>query len=129
MKVYNQQCKKPEETKAAMRDVHKDLVDRGFMTPLKSLPESVQKGIVNAPVRHYHPWRAVHKDDSTTTPVRLVVDASMTKLNNILAKGENRISRANEIIVRNRLKRYAFSTDITKMYNTQIGRASCRERV
>merc|ERR1711973_360540 len=113
-------CQKPKETKNAMKKVHEDLMDRGYMKKLADMPEHVREMIRNAPVVHYHPWRAVHKDDSLSTPVRLVVDPSMTKLNWILAKGENRISRSNEILVRCRLKKFAFSTDITKMYNTLI---------
>ena len=104
-KVYKQQCKKPKETKDAMKEVHKDLVERGFMKKLSDMSEDEKKHIKEAEINHYHPWRAVHKDDLLTTRVRLVVDASMTKLNMILAKGENKISRSNEILVRNRLKK------------------------
>merc|ERR1711973_620953 len=95
-------------------------MSRGYMKKLADMPVDVQTMIKQAPVVHYHPWRAVHKDDSLSTPVRLVVDSSMTKLNHILAKGENRISRSNEILIRCCLKKFAFSTDITKMYNTLI---------
>ena len=40
----------------------------------------------------------VLKEDSVSTPVRLVVDPRMTKLNVILAKGENRLGKLNEIL-------------------------------
>ncbi len=38
---------------------------------------------MNAEFRHFNPWRLVMKMDSVTTPVRMVVDPSMTRMNEI----------------------------------------------
>ena len=35
--------------------------------------------IKTAPFQHYNPWRLVMKMDSMTTPVRMVVDPTMTR--------------------------------------------------
>ena len=72
---------------------------------------------MKAPFRHYYPWRIVIKLDSLSTPFRLVVDPSMTGMNLTLAKGESKVQSLHEIILRNRTKRYAWSSDISKMYN------------
>ncbi len=61
--------------------------------------------IMNAEFRHFNPWRLVMKMDSVTTPVRMVVDPSMTRMNEILAKGENRIGQIFNIMIRCRCTR------------------------
>ena len=57
------------------------------------------------------------KEDLVSTPIRMIVDPTMTGLNLILAKGENRLGNLAEILVRNRVKKYAWSSDTSKMYN------------
>merc|ERR1711911_458614 len=69
------------------------------------------------PFHHYYPWRIVAKEDSVSTPIRMIVDPTMTGLNLILAKGENRLGNLVEILIRNRVKKHAWSSDISKMYN------------
>lgn len=59
----------------------------------------------------------MHKEDRLSTPVCLVVDPTMSGLNMILAKGENRIGYLVDIILRNRAMEYAWSLDIAKLYN------------
>ena len=59
----------------------------------------------------------VNKEDSISTPVRLVVDPTMTGLNLTLAKCENRIGSLVAISLRNRALEYAWSSDVTKLYN------------
>ena len=123
--VYVQQCRKPENHKIEMRKAHQELVDRGFMIRLKDLDQKVQDRIKNAPFQHYYPWRTVEKADSISTPIRMVVDPTMTGLNLILAKGENRLGKMNDILVRNRVKTHSWSSDISKMYNQlQLNEAS-----
>ena len=117
MKVYKQQCKKNTTMKSEMRKVQQDLVNRNFMTKLEDQPERIRNLVRDAPLKHFFPWRSVLKIDSVSTPCRLVVDSSMTRLNCILAKGINRGTRINEILVRSRVKKYVYSTDISKMYN------------
>jgi hypothetical protein len=63
------------------------------------------------------PWSIAEKPDSTSTPVRMVVDASVTGLNEILAKGENKMSKINHILIRNRCRKYIWTSDISKLYN------------
>ena len=115
--VYNQQCRKPELHKQEMRKAHQELVNKGFMVRLSDLEPDQQAKIQNAPFRHYYPWRTVEKADSVSTPIRMVVDPTMTGLNLMLAKGENRLGKMNEILIRNRAKSHAWSSDISKMYN------------
>ena len=60
------------------------------MVPLESLDPETVSFIINAPFCHYYLWRVVNKEDSISTPVRLVVDPTMSGLNLTLAKRENR---------------------------------------
>jgi hypothetical protein len=87
------------------------------MVPLSSLPPEKQASIKAAPFQHYFPWRAVYKPGSVSTPVRLVVDPSCTSLNLVLAKGQNMLARIPDILIRLRTHRYAWTTDISKLYN------------
>ena len=61
-------------------------------------------------------WTVAEKPGGTT-PYRFVVDASITGLNEILAKGENTMIRIPELLIKNRCKKYTWSSDITKLYN------------
>ena len=79
--------------------------------------EKTQKCIQDAGFQHYNAWRIVLKEDSITTPVRMVVDPTMTVFNLLLAKGENCLGYIFDIIVRNRCRQHAWSTDISKLYN------------
>jgi hypothetical protein len=115
--VYNQQCRKPELHKVEMRKAHAELVNKGYMKKLSDFDAKAQEKIIGAPFRHYYPWRTVEKTDSVSTPIRMVVDPTMTGLNLILAKGENRLGKMNEILIRNRTKTHAWTSDISKMYN------------
>jgi hypothetical protein len=117
LKVYKSQCKKPDVMKNEMTKVHKNLVEKGFMAKLSDLSPSQQAIIADAEFRHYMPWRIAEKPDSVSTPYRCVVDASMTGLNDILAKGENRMSKIPDILTRNRCRKYMWSSDISKLYN------------
>ena len=114
--AFIQQCRKPAKVKDGIRVAHKELVDKGFMILLNSLEPQQQNLINNHPFKHYYPWSSVVKE-SISTPVRLVVDPTRTGLNQILAKGENNMARIFDILVRNRCKRYIFTSDISKLYN------------
>ena len=92
VKVYKTQCRKSDVVKEGMRKVHADLVEKGFMM----------------------------KMDSMTTPVRMVVDPPMTRFNEILAKGENRIGLIFTIMIRCSCMEYIWSSDISKLYNQLI---------
>ena len=103
--------------KEQMRKSHAELVEQGFMTKLRDMSEKTRKSIESAPFLHYHPWRIVAKEDSISTPIRLVVDPTMTGLNLILPKGENRLGSINQILIGNRADPYAWASDISKLYN------------
>ena len=120
LKVYKTQCRKSEMGKEGMRKVHKDLVDKGFMIKLERLDPVKRKVVEMAPFQHYNPWRLVMKMDSVTTPVRMVVDPTMTKFNEILAKGENRMGSIFSIMIRCRCTEHIWSSDINKLYNQLI---------
>jgi len=117
LRVYHAQCKKREDVKDQVRTAHSELVEKGYMVPLDSLSEEQQQSIMSARFRHYYPWRAVYKEDSVTTPVRLVVDPTMTGLNEILAKGENMLSKIPELLIKFRAHQHVWNTDISKLYN------------
>jgi hypothetical protein len=116
-KVYQSQCKKRDDVKDQVRKAHGKLVEKGYMLQLVDLPKDLQDTVNNAPFQHYYPWRAVYKEDSVTTPVRLVVDPTMTGLNEILAKGVNMLSKIPELLVRFRCFKQTWNTDISKLYN------------
>ena len=69
------------------------------MTRLSDMPVEVQESINNAEFLHYHPWTVVAKEDSISTPIRLVVDPTRTGLNLILPKGENRLGSISNILI------------------------------
>ena len=117
LKVYKGQCRKSDRVKEGMREVHKDLVEKGFMKKLSDLDEDTQDSIRTAGFRHYNPWRLIMKTDSLTTPVRMVVDPTQTLFNLLLAKGENRMGFIFNIIINCRSREYAWSSDISKLYN------------
>ena len=56
-----------------MRIVHRDLVEKDFMTRLEDMNDEAKEYIKNADFQHYNPWRIVMKEDSISTPVRMVV--------------------------------------------------------
>ena len=116
-KIYQTQCRKPQHMKDEIIKVQADLVHRGFMKKLDELDEDQRNLVQNAGFRHYMPWRIAEKPDSLSTPYRMVVDASVTGLNEILAKGENRISKIHHILIRNRCRKFIWSSDISKLYN------------
>ena len=117
MHVYKTQCKKSEIIKDGIRNVHKELVERGFMSKLDDINQEKQKIIAEAPFVHYYPWRVVYKEDSLSTPVRLVVDPTMSGLNLLLAKGENRLGSIMDILIRTISQPFSWTSDISKLYN------------
>ena len=117
LKVYNSQTRLPDDKKVGLRNVINELVEKQFLKKLVDLPVEHQALVNNSTFKHYMPWRTFLKPDSESTPVRPVVDPSMTGLNLILAKGENKLKRINDILVRARTKPHIWSSDISKLYN------------
>ena len=116
-KVYLSQCRKSDPAKEALRVAHRDLVGSGFIRKLSDLPSEHQDIVSNAPFKHYMIWRGQGKEDSISTSMRIIVDPTMSGLNLCLPKGENRLGKINEILIRNRVSKHSWATDISKMYN------------
>ena len=75
------------------------------------------------PVQNYVPWRAVWKENSLSTPCRVVFDASNNtgsgfSLNDILVKGRNNMNKLVEMFIRWTTHAAALHTDVQKTYNT-----------
>ena len=59
----------------------------------------------------------MYKEDSQSTPVRLVVDPTMSGLNIVLAKGENNLGNIFDILTCSRTNQFSWAADISKLYN------------
>ena len=118
LQVYKGQCRKSSDNaKEGMRQVLNNLKEKGFVSKLTDLSPPQQDIIKSAPFRHFFPWRVVYKPDSLSTPVRMVVDPTMSGLNLILAKGENKLGRIANIMIKARCKQFIWTSDISKLYN------------
>ena len=81
LKVYKGQCRKSKEQRQGMRIVHKELMEKDFMKRLVDCDRETQDFIKNASFQHYNPWRIVVKEDSISTPARMIVNPTMTSFN------------------------------------------------
>ena len=123
-KTYQQQLKrlqKPED-KASVIKAEAALQDLGFVEWVENLPEDVQKDLKENLIQNYLSWRVAWKEDSVTSPVRTVFDASQPtpsgySLNDLVAKGMNNLNVLLEVVLRWRTHKVAFHNDIMKMYN------------
>ena len=123
-RVFGTQLKKAtsyEKIRLGIVAAHKKLHDRKFICKLDDLPDDV-RAEVDSLVGYTIPWRTVVKESSISTPVRLVFDASSgtpggESLNNILAKGSNNLGSLLSILLQFRLKRHAFTADVSMAYN------------
>ena len=100
-----------------MIKAHQELVEKNFMRRLQDCSPEIQDTIRNPPFNHYYPWFIVQKGDSISTPIRLVVDPTLSGMNLILPKGENRMGQVLDIVIRNRTRRYIWTSDVSKLYN------------
>ena len=123
-KVLASQLKKislSEDMKGDVQASFKKLADRDYLTPIDALDPDVKELVIDKN-GYYIPWRTVYKEGSLSTPVRMVFDASSRtpggkSLNDVLAKGQNRINSLYHILLRFRLKPAAFTCDIRLAYN------------
>ena len=113
-----------EDTKADILAAHNKLSSNGYVVKLSDLDPETQKlaGIKEAKSTYTIPWRVVYKSTSYSTPARLVFDASATtpsgeSLNTILAKGENRLIKLHNVLLKFRLGAHAWTADIKMAYN------------
>lgn len=98
------------------------LHDLGYVDWLDNLPQKTQD-YIRSNVKYTIPWRVVFNQNSVSTPCRLVFDASCAPrgqycLNSLLAKGTNNLNNMVMIMIRWLCYKFAFHTDISKMYNT-----------
>ena len=124
LKVYNSQIRflndRPDDKKCIL-EFEQKLQDMKCVDYVSNLNEPDRKMILEHAVKNFIPWRPVWSD-STTTPCRLVFDASMSakgscSLNSTLAKGCNSLNNLQGITIRWTMHRHAFHTDVQKMYN------------
>ena len=115
-KVYKSQCRLPDIKRDHVRQVVSDLQKKGFLKKLSDLPDNHNKLVKDSPFKHYMPWRTFEKI-STSTALRIVVDPSMSGLNLILAKGQNKMNRLTDVLLRARTMKHLWSSDISKLYN------------
>ena len=123
--VYNSQVRKLAKNPKDKDDVlasEAKLQSLGHVDYVRNLPESQQAMLRQNKIQNYIPWSSVWKDNSLSTPCRIVFNASMPtssqiSLNDILAKGRNNMNKLVEIIIRWRIHQFAFHTDVQKMYN------------
>ena len=127
LNVYKLQTKKLSsrlEDKLAVQQSEYKLQQLKFVDYLDNVSED-EKKLIEGKLQNFIPWRAVWSEKSLSTPCRLVFDASQTtstgiRLNNLLAKGVNRMNKLVEILIRWTTHSCAFHTDIQKMYNAVL---------
>ena len=126
LQVYNQQLRRlskhPDDKADVLKSEHK-LQKLGYVEYVKNLHPDVQQSLLNNDISNFIPWRAVWKENSISTPCRVVFDASMKTesgyaLNDIIAKGRNNMNKLVEIFLRWRGHAVGIHTDIAKMYNS-----------
>ena len=126
--VFKSQVKKLQKNDCDKEDViasELKLQFRGHVEYVKNLTIEQQNVLKSHPIQNFIPWRVVWKENSVTTPCRVVFDASMPtaskySLNDILAKGRNNLNKLVEIFIRWTSHKYAFHSDVEKMYNSVL---------
>ena len=118
MKVYKSQIKKNEVIKSELK-----LQTLGYVEFVDKLPDEEKQNIVNSSIKYFIPWRVAWIPNSVITFCRLVFDASMPttnrySLNDLLAKGRNSMNKLVEIVIWWKIHKFAYHSDIQKMYNT-----------
>ena len=119
-KIYYQQLKKLNSNPKDKEDIiasEAKLQQLGFVDYIKNLPLDQQTMLNNSPFQNFIPWRAVWKASSTSTPCRIVYDASHPTasgycLNDVLAKGQNNLNKLQEILIRWSIHKMGIHTDI-----------------
>ena len=113
--------RKCPEMKEDILKSHNKLASKGHVVPIDSLPADQRAAAMED--GYFIPWRTVYKVDSLSTPCRMVFDASSRtpggeSLNEILAKGQNKLAGLFNLLVKFRAGSAAFSADISMAYNS-----------
>ena len=116
-KVLETQCRLPEEKRKNIDAFMGELYKRGTIKPFEELSKEWQQIIKNAGIWHYYCYRCVDNPGSITTPHRVVVDPTMSGMNEFLPKGSNNMNKLLELLIDFRCHRVGYSYDISKMYN------------
>ena len=117
LKIINKSDQMKEDTLKS----HNKLADRGYVAPVTSLTAE-ERECMRSGQGYVIPWRTRYKDNSMSTPLRLVFDAGSRcpggeSLNDILAKGQNKLIKIFDILVRFRRKKCAVASDVSMAYN------------
>ena len=102
---------------------HNKLRDKGYVLPIKDLPEKARQAMELSDWEGYYlPWSVVLKE-SMSTPARQVFNASSRtpgglSLNQVLAKGQNMLPKIFEVLTKFRGKKHGFIADIGMAYNS-----------
>ena len=124
-RIYQSQIKtlnnRPED-KASVIASEGKLQELGFVDYFSNLPPETRQLIADAPLQHFLPWRIAWNPDSLSTPSRMVFDGTFSGLNgcglnSVLAKGTNNMNSLVIMLIAWVTCRFAFHTDIAKMYN------------
>ena len=125
-KVLDSQMKLFERNPEMRMDTiksHNKLLDKGHVSQISELSEDETTRMnLTLGEGYFIPWRIVYNPGSTSTPCRMVYDASSRtyggeSLNNILAKGQNKLARIFHILTRFRKKLKAVTGDVSMAYN------------
>ena len=125
LKVLESQLRKLQRDPDARQQViesHEKLASRGYSCDIDELSAEERSLVDNLPGEYYLPWRYVTKEGSLSTPVRVVFDASATtstgkSLNDVLAKGMNKLEKLLALDINFRAGPFAFACDIRMAYN------------
>ena len=124
-KILDTQVRIIEKTpgmRESVQKAHNKLLDKGHVVKLTDLPQDLQDKIMAGPY-YFIPWRTVINLGSLSTPRRVVYDASSRtpggeSLNDILARGMNKLGKLLHLLVKFRYGSSAFSADIQMAYNS-----------
>ena len=116
--VLRTQCKLPLKKREGIVNFIDELRSKGFICPLEELPTPDRQVVEDSDIHHFYCWRSVANPSSVSTPVRVVVDPTMSGLNGCLPKGANNLCNLLELQIDFRCNVVAYSYDISKMYNS-----------
>ena len=111
-----------DKMKEAVLAAHDKLLTRGHVAALDSLTEEEKKAVSQTMGSYVLPWSCVAKQDSVSTPFRVVFNASFRtrtgeSLNSVLAKGANKLPLILSLLLRFRSRRFALAADVSMAYN------------
>ena len=125
-RVFQSQLRNIEKNPDIQDDVlksHKKLEDKGHVAPVSNLSTEELERMNSTPGEGYMiPWRNIFKEASLSTPCRMVFDASSrtpggASLNCILAKGQNKLAKIINLLIKFRKRRCALTADVSMAYN------------